>query len=99
MNNRVNKSDTQIEAVVKALEEIKPNVRRYSVFGDDNWAAIDAQLNVLKKKMTYQAINNEYWKEGDEGDHVYSSALDARSYLDGDYDNIIEDWRALCDPS
>lgn len=42
------RSDEDIQAEIDGLREIKPLVRQYSMFGDDNWAAIEAQIAVLE---------------------------------------------------
>jgi hypothetical protein len=54
------KSQEEITAEVEALERVKPNVRRYCKFGDDRHAAIDAQVAVLKGRMSRDDIARIY---------------------------------------
>ena len=42
------KTEEQISAEIAALVALKPKVRQRTAFGDDNHAAIDAQLAVLR---------------------------------------------------
>jgi len=41
------KTRYEIRDEINALREIKPTVRRFTAFGDDNWAAIDVQIDAL----------------------------------------------------
>jgi hypothetical protein len=41
----------RIAKQVNALKEIKPKVRHFSIFGDDNQAAVEAQIKVLEGKL------------------------------------------------
>jgi len=34
----------QIEKEIKELTETKPKVRHFSIFGDDNWKAVEIQI-------------------------------------------------------
>ncbi len=38
----------QINQEITKLEEMRPKVRHYSAFGDDNWKKIEWQIRVLK---------------------------------------------------
>ena len=46
----------QIQAEIALLIEMKPNVRQYSAFGDDNYAKIDAQIEVLEENLSEDDI-------------------------------------------
>ena len=46
------RSEKAIRAEIEKLEAMKPKVRRYSAFGDDHHAVIDAQVKVLEGLMT-----------------------------------------------
>lgn len=72
----------QVQAEIAALKEIKPKVRHYSFFGDDNHAAIDAQVRVLEEDLPENAIFDRW--ENDE--HILSAARDAFDWLRGDYE-------------
>lgn len=91
----------QIEVEIKNLQEIAPKVRRHSAFGDDNRAAVEAQIEVLKERMDEDAIydradenkaaEEELWAES-----VKESALEARRWLDGDEDTTpSKGWEGL----
>lgn len=90
-------SSEQVQQEIAALKEIKPKVRRYTFFGDDNHAAIDAQIVVLEEDYDEDAIYGEW--EDDE--HVLSSALEALAWKEGDLsrDNqdgaLVDEWRSL----
>jgi hypothetical protein len=45
------RTDKEIKAEIEKLKAIKPKVRRYTVFGDNHWAAIDAQIEVLANRI------------------------------------------------
>jgi hypothetical protein len=91
-------TDKQIEAEIKKLTEMKPNVLRKSMFGDDHHAAIDAQIDVLRSHMTEDEVYDNYPSvdEVDEaeerGEELYDSypdnvrdgALDAARWLAGE---------------
>lgn len=91
-------TDEQIRQEVEMLKEIKPKVRRHTLFGDDNHAAIDAQIAVLDGGLDEDAIYDEYG----ENDRLLDCALDARRWLDGEWDaddheadSPAEDWKEL----
>lgn len=67
-----------IAAEIAKLKALKPKVRRYSFFGDDNHAMIDAQIEVLEKDMDDDAIYRHFSGE------PRSEAENARNWLDGD---------------
>jgi hypothetical protein len=73
-------TEKQIEAEIKKLTQIKPNVRKTSVFGDNHWDAIDAQIEVLKN----------YWTEDDVYDNFPSQEdLESRADHGEEIDDII----------
>jgi hypothetical protein len=45
-------TDKQIQAEIDRLLAMKPQIRRYTMFGDDNWAKIDLMVKVLEDQMT-----------------------------------------------
>ena len=81
----------QIKKEIETLTEMKPKVKRFSAFGHDHYAAIDAQVDVLKNDLSTEDIDGQY--EGD----VQSQAHDARAWLEGEYalDTLSEDWEGL----
>jgi hypothetical protein len=81
-----------IQDQLTKLKEMKPKVRHFSMFGDDNQAAIEAQIQVIEKDMTEDDIYDEY-----ESYYDIHSALEARQWLDGDseYVTLTENWEGL----
>jgi hypothetical protein len=85
-------TDKQIAAEIAALKKIKPKVRARSAFGDDHHAAIDAQIDVLVKRMTNDQVYDRYEPTGDSdidrddgrSESIHSSALDALNWRTGD---------------
>lgn len=85
----------EIKKEIAALTKMKPNVRKYSVFGDNHHDSIDAQIRVLEGKMdedeVYETNDDEEWK-----DNVRDAALEAAQWLDGEVDEApSEDWQSL----
>ena len=73
------KTDKQIDVEVATLRELKPKVRRFSGFGDDNHAAIDLQILVLEERMDNDEINDRY-EDTDENSHAYECV----QWMDGE---------------
>ncbi len=69
----------QIQAEIKKLKEMKPKVRRTTYFGDDNHAAIEADIDVLTNDLDTGEIYDVY----EDDQHALDSALYARGWLDG----------------
>lgn len=76
-------TQTEIDAEVAALEAVKPRVRRYSIFRDDNHAAIDAQIEVLCDALDDEDIDDNQ-DSGKWDEHVYASARDALNWKKGE---------------
>ena len=84
-----------IEETIKQLKEMRPKIRHYSVFGDDNRAAVAAQINVLENDLDTDQIADEY-DCADESEYIYESAIQAREWLDGEVEeNLVDDWNIL----
>src|SRR5208337_2424334 len=45
------KTEKEVNAEIAKLLEIKPKVRRFSMFGNDHWKQIDIQLRVLREEI------------------------------------------------
>ena len=68
---------------------MKPKVRRATAFGDDNHAAIEAQIEVLENDMSVDDIENRADEETEAEEELWTenqkeSALYARQWMDGD---------------
>jgi len=90
---------SQTEAEIAALVEIKPRVRHYSAFGDNHHDAIDAQVSVLEGNTSESEIFDSYDPgDSDQGRNVLDEALNARAWLDGeyqDYPRLVDQWKEL----
>jgi len=75
------KMQEQIKKEIKALETVRPKVRPYSIFGDDNLAALDAQIEVLENNWDNNEIYDKYDRI-DSSEHILESALAARQWID-----------------
>lgn len=84
------KTREEVQKEIKALQAVRPNVRPRSMFDDDNLAALDAQVVVLEEDLD----NDDIYFSFDHTEHILSSALDARSWLDGesDVDSLAEEY-------
>lgn len=95
------KTDEQIAQEIKKLNELKPRVPSNSMFGDDNHAAIDAQIAVLTERMGMDAIYSRFDNEDDpeEDRSALDSAIEAHDWITGeradDEDSPSEGWAIL----
>ena len=69
----------EIDEEVKKLKEMKPKVRHNNFFGDDNHAAIDAQIEVLENDLDQDDIDGKF-DDGDWDDHERSNAEEALNW-------------------
>ena len=86
------KTQKEIDAQIAALNEVRPRVKPYSFFGDDNLAKLDAQVRVLEEDLDEDDVGEE-WPEDDEMD-IRTAADDAVTWRDGesDIENLADDW-------
>ena len=73
------RTEDEIAHQIALLRDERDSVPETSVFGDKNWAAIDAAISVL------QGTDPESYVEDEED--IYNRALDAKDWLDGTSDN------------
>ena len=81
---------------VLALKAIKPKVRRYSMFRDDNWAAIDAQVRTVDEGLDEDRIYDLF---GDLGELTSAgeAAVEAWRWTEGEViDAPSTEWQELC---
>jgi len=83
------KTEEQIKIEIEALKTIRPNVIPTSLFGDDNLAAIDAQIAVLEDDMDNDDIYDTY-DHCDSQESILESALQARQWIDDEEDSDCE---------
>jgi hypothetical protein len=109
MNTKTRKTEAEIDAEIAALEAIRPTVRHFTFFNDDNHAAIDAQLSVLRQRMTADELHDAFGDPTDlMGDddsldddeapfdqHALDNALEAFDWMIGDGEGVApsESWK------
>jgi hypothetical protein len=88
----------EIKDQIEGLQELKPTVRQTSMFGDNHWDSIDAQVEVLTEDLSedeiYEKNDSEEW-----ADNVKDAAMEARRWLDGeeldDAEDLVDQWQSL----
>lgn len=91
------KNHEQIAAEIAALNELKPFVRHHSVFGDDHWRAIDAQVETLERKLT---VRDAYRVFAQDADNVQDCAAEAAAWWTEDPredfpESLADEWLEL----
>lgn len=90
------KTQEEIDEQIAALKEIRPKVKPYSFFGDDNLAKLDAQIKVLEEDMDSDEVWDE-WPEEEKDVEIRMAADEAVVWRDSelDVDNLADDWPLL----
>lgn len=97
-------TDEQVKTEIATLKEIKPRVRKTSAFGDNHHDSIDAQIEVLEKRLSSDKIYDKFEETGDSevdadegrGENVISCALDALYWRDGENEEAPSvGWKSL----
>jgi hypothetical protein len=70
-------TEKQIAKEIQTLKTMKPNIVRYSMFGDDNHAKIDAQIEVLEERLSEDEVYNRF-EDSDNPDRTYDLVSCAR---------------------
>ena len=82
-------TDEQIEAELVLLRELEPRIRPTSVFGDDNFAAIGAQIDVLSGRLSIDRVHEIYGEDAfidpeEFDEYILESAVEAADWVAGD---------------
>lgn len=87
------KTQKEINVEIEALKTVRPKVQSCSMFGDDNLAAVDAQIGVLENGWDDDDIYDRH-DHADSSEHVLDAALEARQWVDGtsESDSLATDW-------
>lgn len=87
--------DAEIADEIKRLEELKPKVRHFTAFNDDNHKAIEAQILVLQKRFMEKQVWDKY--EDEKYNQLLDSALQACRWMRdvGEVEAPSEDWLPL----
>ena len=85
-------SQAEIDAEIAALYDLKDRIPPRTMFGDDNLASIDAQIQVLEADLDEDEIYD--WWEDEE--HTLDSALAAYRWMnEGEEEAPSEGWKGL----
>jgi hypothetical protein len=89
------KTQEEIQKEIEALKAVRPNIVPISLFGDDNLAALDAQIQVLEEGMDIDDIWDEWWDD-EEDTYVREAAEEAVNWMewwrDPDDGDLAESW-------
>ena len=94
------KTKDEITAEIKKLRDMKPNVRHFTSFGDDNWACIEAQIRTLQTPLDEDAIW-DHWSNDETDVYERDGARDALEWRNSetfegkDASAPSEDWESL----
>jgi hypothetical protein len=83
----ITRTDEEIKTELDKLIAMKPTVRHYSHFGDDNWARMEVQIECLQKRRD---ISDDIDEDNATRD-LYHCARDAWSWLCGEAVDDMED--------
>lgn len=76
----------QIATEVARLKAVHSRVPTHSFFGDDNRAAIDAQIRVLQERMSIDDVHDSFGELTEDGEYSHNTldcALTAHDWLHG----------------
>ncbi len=80
---RTSRTPDEVSAELSRLAKLRDIVPACSRFGDDNHAAIDAQMRVLHEGMSTADVTEE-WDTDNVDPYVLSATLDAAEWLRGE---------------
>lgn len=87
------RTQEEITAEIAALNSLRERVPTHTLFGEDNQARIDAQIEVLQDEMDDDEIYDRWADVGeDPNETILSDALDALDWLNGDAPAPSADW-------
>ena len=80
------KTDDLILAEILALQTMKPSVREFTMFGDSNHEAIEAQIDTLHGSMSMDDVYDRFGEEAFEDEVEFNqsnldAALSAQQWL------------------
>jgi hypothetical protein len=86
----------QIKKEADKLKEMKPKIKQFSFFGDDNHEQIEAQIRVLREALDEDEIE-DLWS-ADDNYNVNEAARNAYDWMNGtnsDIKSLVDDWSSL----
>jgi hypothetical protein len=79
----------QIEEEVERLKSMKTRVIHYTITGEDNHAAMEAQIEVLQKRMTQEDVDLAFGDPfDDEESNIYANAQQAYNWMVEDDESL-----------
>jgi hypothetical protein len=88
------RTEKAIKDEIEVLMKIKPRIRQFTAFRDDNHAAIEAQIDVLNDRLDEEEIE-KLWPT-DEQEHLNQSAVEAYRWMTGERDEgLADEWEPL----
>jgi len=89
------KSQKAVEKEIKALKEMKPFVRQFTAFGDNNHDKIDGQIKALEEMGDEEEADDEWVDEAD--NEIRMNACDAIRWKNGEDDGAqpSRNWASL----
>lgn len=89
------KTDKEVKAEIAALKEMKPFVRQFTAFGDNNHDKMDCEIQALEEDMDEDQTYDE-WPEDEADMEKRSAAQYAIAWRNGDEDESpSEGWKPL----
>lgn len=76
------RTQQEIYKQISGLLLMKKTLPERSKFGDPNWEAIDAQVEILTGERTDEDFEDAH-------EYIYSQARDAQAWVDGDSDEYL----------
>lgn len=75
-------TDAEIETEIEVLRSQRERVRRYTAFGDDNFRAIDVQIEALEGRFEEEDVYDRV-DEAEYDDREKDCALEAVQWMSG----------------
>lgn len=91
---RVTRTPNEVSAELTRLAKVRGIIPAHSAFGDDNHAALDAQMGVLRERMTLEEVTAR-WDCDNAETYVLSGALNAAEWLRGEGNAPSEEWLGM----
>lgn len=83
------RSEQEISKEVAKLEKLKTVLPEYNFFGDNNWAVIDAQIDILKEEILDE--DEIYDREDEFGETGISQVLEAFQWMENEIETLVDD--------
>jgi hypothetical protein len=77
------RTSIEIDQMIACLLYEKTTLKEFTIFGDNNWLAIDTQIDVLKGIISDEDEIYDQQDAGDIEENVVSAAIDAFQWLEG----------------